>query len=152
MYARCVDHPASERDLIAQFVANQNLPCPHCGYNLRSLATGADVPRCPECGLKLTLRIIQKAGHWRARSVRRIVATFLSVGFFALYIVVDVQWLGGPTILPLLVPPVLTLSASSLLQEAWALRTRRMASPGMCLQSWMTVCFICGGVVVEMTC
>lgn len=43
----------SERDLLQEFLAQQDAPCPACGYNLRGL-TG---PACPECAGVLTLGV-----------------------------------------------------------------------------------------------
>jgi hypothetical protein len=40
-------------DAIATWLADRDVPCPECGYNLRS-STGN---MCPECGLRLTLRV-----------------------------------------------------------------------------------------------
>jgi hypothetical protein len=39
--------------LLNAFLAERDVPCPRCGYNLRSLVGR----RCPECGDELTLRI-----------------------------------------------------------------------------------------------
>ena len=40
-------------DLLPQFLAGRDVPCPQCGYNLRDLAGD----RCPECGEPLVLRV-----------------------------------------------------------------------------------------------
>ena len=39
--------------LLSTFLAQQDYPCPQCGYNLRSLHGD----RCPECGELLVLRV-----------------------------------------------------------------------------------------------
>jgi hypothetical protein len=39
--------------LLQTFLADRDVPCPQCGYNLRNLR--AD--RCPECGEQLVLRV-----------------------------------------------------------------------------------------------
>jgi hypothetical protein len=43
----------TETDLILQFVAERDTPCPVCGYNLRA----ATSPRCSECGRALQLAV-----------------------------------------------------------------------------------------------
>ncbi|MCC6950237.1 MAG: hypothetical protein IT433_02200 [Phycisphaerales bacterium] len=43
-----------ERDpLLAAFLAQYDVSCPNCDYNLR----GLDKPRCPECGVALTVAV-----------------------------------------------------------------------------------------------
>jgi hypothetical protein len=44
-----IDNP----EWLLQFLADQDVPCPGCGYNLRGLTT----PTCPECAQALTLRV-----------------------------------------------------------------------------------------------
>jgi hypothetical protein len=41
----------SEAQRISRYMAEQELKCPRCGYNLRGLVSA----RCPECGNELTL-------------------------------------------------------------------------------------------------
>ena len=45
------DSQASE--LLAAFLADRDVQCPRCGYNLRGITSG----RCPECGDPLELRV-----------------------------------------------------------------------------------------------
>lgn len=40
-------------DLLVDFLAGNDVPCPRCGYNLRGLRT----PQCPECGDTLQLQV-----------------------------------------------------------------------------------------------
>jgi hypothetical protein len=47
------DRAKSDAALLAAFLADRDLPCPRCGYNLRSLTGG----RCPECGDPLQLQV-----------------------------------------------------------------------------------------------
>ncbi|MGA2499887.1 MAG: hypothetical protein ABSH20_19290 [Tepidisphaeraceae bacterium] len=44
-------------DFLRQFLADRDMPCPSCGYNLRSLQSS----RCPECGdeLKLVVGMVE---------------------------------------------------------------------------------------------
>src|SRR4051794_28546487 len=44
---------ATEPDMLREFLAGRDAPCPGCGYNLRDL-TG---DRCPECGQELVLGV-----------------------------------------------------------------------------------------------
>jgi hypothetical protein len=51
--------PSSERpdtqdaQLLSTYLAERDVPCPRCGYNLRALTSG----RCPECGDELQLQV-----------------------------------------------------------------------------------------------
>lgn len=45
--------PSDEGELLNAFLADRDVPCPRCGYNLRMLVGR----RCPECGDELTLRV-----------------------------------------------------------------------------------------------
>lgn len=47
------DGTANQTELLRMFLAQGDVPCPSCGYNLRGLA----VPHCPECNQELTLRV-----------------------------------------------------------------------------------------------
>src|SRR5947207_14609692 len=47
------DTDASERSLLREFLADHDVACPQCQYNLRNL-TGH---RCPECGEELALGV-----------------------------------------------------------------------------------------------
>ena len=42
-----------DRDLLTSYLADRDVPCPRCGYNLRTLQSN----QCPECGEELTLRV-----------------------------------------------------------------------------------------------
>ncbi len=44
---------------VRQLLANRDIECPRCGYNLRAIITG----RCPECGLEITLKSFHKRRH-----------------------------------------------------------------------------------------
>jgi hypothetical protein len=45
--------PLTDGDLLNTYLADRDLPCPRCGYNLRLLVGR----RCPECGDELTLQV-----------------------------------------------------------------------------------------------
>jgi len=54
-----VTEPNARDDLLRDYLAERDEPCPVCGYSLRGL-TG---PSCPECGASLRLAIApQRAG------------------------------------------------------------------------------------------
>ena len=42
-----------DKPLLAQFLADHDVSCPRCGYNLRGGASSA----CPECGARLQLQV-----------------------------------------------------------------------------------------------
>jgi hypothetical protein len=44
--------PTASR-LVGEFLADRDVPCPECGYNLRGLKD----PACPECGLEIRLAV-----------------------------------------------------------------------------------------------
>ena len=45
--------PPTDSDLLRQYLAERDVSCPGCGYNLRGLAAGA----CPECNQDFELGI-----------------------------------------------------------------------------------------------
>lgn len=56
---------ATDAELLLAFVAERDMCCPLCGYNIRGLTA----PRCPECGkaLVLTVGLAEPAlGMWLA--------------------------------------------------------------------------------------
>ena len=48
-----MDDARSETGMLRTFLAERDVSCPGCGYNLRGLAGGA----CPECNQELVLRV-----------------------------------------------------------------------------------------------
>lgn len=53
----------ADESVLQQFLAQRDLPCPVCKYNLRGLSSTS----CPECGARLDLRIGSidlKLGPW----------------------------------------------------------------------------------------
>lgn len=52
--------PASEAELLREYLASRDVPCVRCGYNLRGLTSG----RCPECDLPVTLVIGSREPPW----------------------------------------------------------------------------------------
>jgi hypothetical protein len=44
------------------------LPCPNCGYDMRTQADEMLAPRCPECGSVFTRITLVHAGAWRPDS------------------------------------------------------------------------------------
>ena len=66
----------SDDSLLQQFLAERDLPCPVCTYNLRGLGSTS----CPECGARLDLRVGSidlKLGPW----LQCVFAVALPVGF-----------------------------------------------------------------------
>ena len=58
LWARLVHCAAmTEAELIREYLAERETPCPACGYNLR----GSGGERCPECGHSLELRLTRGA-------------------------------------------------------------------------------------------
>lgn len=52
------------RDSLLVFLADRDVACPTCGYNLRNLQSG----RCPECSLELKLEELSapRGNPWKA--------------------------------------------------------------------------------------
>lgn len=76
---------ADEADYVLQFVRDTDVPCPTCGYNLRDL----QVPRCPECGDALRLRLVlaePRLGLWLATLIPVLAAAGVGVMFAALMV------------------------------------------------------------------
>ncbi len=76
------DNDQSEAELLKALLAERDLPCPVCGYNLRAIAS----TNCPECGAKLDLRVGStdlKLGPW----LIAILALALPLGFVGIYAV-----------------------------------------------------------------
>ncbi|MCZ6736301.1 MAG: hypothetical protein O7C65_10990 [Planctomycetota bacterium] len=72
------DNDQSEAELLKVLLAERDLPCPVCGYNLRAISS----TNCPECGAKLDLRVGStdlKLGPWLAA----LLVIGLPLGFLA---------------------------------------------------------------------
>lgn len=50
-------NPSPGADLLAAYLAQGDVPCPACGYNLRGLGHVAGGDRCPECEQVIELRL-----------------------------------------------------------------------------------------------
>jgi hypothetical protein len=68
------DHDAP-REILGEFLAGRNEPCPACGYNLRDVSSG----QCPECGRPLTLGLRVPGALWRRRGMLALVLLWLLV-------------------------------------------------------------------------
>src|SRR5947208_13149861 len=51
--ASATDSSPAEERMLLEYVADRDVACPSCMYNLRGLTT----PRCPECGRELKLSV-----------------------------------------------------------------------------------------------
>ncbi len=77
------DNDQSEAELLKALLAERDLPCPVCGYNLRAIAS----TNCPECGAKLDLRVGStdlKLGPWLAA----LLASALPLGIVSFFLVI----------------------------------------------------------------
>src|SRR5688572_15571368 len=64
-------------DPVRVFVAERDVPCPHCSYNLRGLTAGV----CPECGGALSMEGIRRA--LRRRGGAAVVLAGIGILLFA---------------------------------------------------------------------
>lgn len=76
---------APDADLLRTFLAERDMPCANCGYNLRGLTSD----RCPECEHRLVLNV-GLAEPRIAAFVFGLLGVGMSVGFSALLLV----WVG----------------------------------------------------------
>jgi hypothetical protein len=77
-----------DRTMLGAFLANHDVPCPNCGYNLRELTCGV----CPECGMELELRVglvEPRPAAW----VGGLVGIAAGMGFFAMVLLIGVYQL-----------------------------------------------------------
>ena len=76
------DNDQSEAELLKALLAERDIPCPVCGYNLRAIAS----TNCPECGAKLDLRVGStdlKLGLWLVS----VLAVALPLGACAIWVI-----------------------------------------------------------------
>ena len=71
--------PASEHLLLQQYLAERDVPCPACGYNIRQLQGNT----CPECGreLRLTLSVVGLSNTWITALVAALVPAACGLPF-----------------------------------------------------------------------
>ena len=59
------NQPISDEQALLEFLADRDMPCPACGYNLRML----NKPTCPECGLPIKLTVGSNIAFKRAWAI-----------------------------------------------------------------------------------
>ena len=83
-------------DLTLRFLAQNEAPCPACGYNVHK----ATLPRCPECGRALTLHLATPDAKPPAPWILLMITTSLAAGMGAFILAVtlgermprDLRW------------------------------------------------------------
>ena len=115
------DHDA----LLRAYLAERDVPCPLCGYNLRTLST----QHCPECGKELELRVGLVEPNLGAYLVG-VVGLAVTLGFPALLTVWGTYAMmtfvgGGPMFVEVVLLVVYTLFAAGLL-AGWIMNRRRI--------------------------
>lgn len=113
------------------FLADRDVACPLCGYNLRGLTSDG----CPECGQRLTLSVALAEPRQRA-FIAGVVGISLSLGFCAMLLAWVVLMLvrrgarSGPNLIEIL-PVVLGTVVASILLWGWIkFRPRLMRMDG----------------------
>lgn len=122
---------------LAAFLADQDVPCPGCGYNLRGLAAS----RCPECNQELALRVglaETHSGLWLTGLVGLASGAGFS-GLFLVFMVIIISSQAGPTggLGLFLLATVPSLALEGLLLLLWVrfgARLRRQPAP---VRGWL---------------
>jgi hypothetical protein len=75
----------TEQALLRQFLADRDVPCPACGYNIRQLQRNT----CPECGrgLKLVLGVVGPSNCWITALVASLVPAACGLPFQILILI-----------------------------------------------------------------
>lgn len=115
----------SEHDLLREFLAQRDAPCPACGYNLRGLRE----PRCPECNqqLRMSVALLEPAlGLWLA-AVLGIGAVGAGALFMLLGVVIlslsEKRWPRDEEFVLIVLIPAAVLMVDAL--AVWRLGSRR---------------------------
>lgn len=146
--------PAGGHDeMLRALLADDDAPCPACGYNLRGLTAGT----CTECGAPLRVGVVSdhaRLGPW----IGAIVACSLAIGFDAVASLLMVV----PLVLSIVfggqgAPPIdyfvmlgimLVLGALSVAALVAVLRRRRAWHRNDRRTQWWLVAFLGGGLFV----
>ncbi len=80
----------SEAQLLHAWLSSRDVPCPVCGYSLRSIESAT----CPECGAQLDVRVGStdlRIGLWLAC----VISQTLAMGFVGLLTIIAVRLVAG---------------------------------------------------------
>ena len=91
----------SEAELLHSWLASRDVPCPVCGYSLRSIESAT----CPECGAQLNIRVGStdlRIGLWLAC----VISQALAMGFAGLWSILAIQALFAGQLVALIAPAV----------------------------------------------
>lgn len=94
---------------LRSYLAERDVACPGCGYNLRGLSTD----RCPECNQHLELRVSlaePRLGAYLAAVTGVLAGGSLALLFFGMVVVISLvekDWPRGRFVFPLLVLPLM---------------------------------------------
>lgn len=132
----------TDAELLKVYLADRDVPCPGCSYNLRGCVAG----KCPECGLSPLLGVQQS--FWTPGRVRLTRATLLvlsvSYGFEAVAYA-SILWrpgtfVGVTPIVAAIWVVVMTIHALSSIVPAWAI-WRTMGIPHMKAERRLNLAF-----------
>jgi hypothetical protein len=142
--------PTVDASELAQWLADRDVPCPLCRYNLRGLASN----RCPECGRELRLGVSVVEPFSRVW-VSLLVALLLPAGFGLVVIIGLLYWLAqpggssigrggwnipvGPTLVLLHVVGSVPASVVTLAGRRRFLRWPRRAQVGVAAAAWLAL-------------
>jgi len=126
------------REMLLDFLREQDCPCPVCGYSLKSLAR----PICPECGHELMLTVGAMRPHlgWLLAA--------LAPGFFsgiaAVFVLVPVV---GQFVYNGTVSPVLAVDLFGWCSGVWAIvlavkRNRFLGKPRLLQRRWAIITWL----------
>lgn len=125
------------------FVADRDVPCPACGYNLRGLRGR----NCPECGLELRL-MVQLEEQAMGALMATLAALFGQLGASALvalaFLWISIVWgdtapweLWAVPLLSLVIGTPCALSLAGRSGRVWFRRRSHRARVGMAVVSWV---------------
>ncbi|MFN7022332.1 MAG: hypothetical protein ACK4WH_13525 [Phycisphaerales bacterium] len=101
--------PETDTAELRSHLADRDVPCPGCGYNLRGLGTD----RCPECNQHLELRVSltePRLGAYLAAVTGLLGGGALAVLFFGIVVVISMienDWPRGRLFFPIVVLPLI---------------------------------------------
>ncbi len=113
----------SEAELLHAWLSSRDVPCPVCGYSLRSIESAT----CPECGAQLDVRVGStdlRIGLWLVGVISLTLALGF-VGLLTILVVVPVLVAGLGLAIGLPIVAIITVMTVGYMLALWRLIRRR---------------------------